>query len=504
MEEEPPQEEIGPPPEAEETPRIRVLWTRYDWIAASIVTLVAGVLRFVRLGDPKALVFDETYYAKDACWYVNVSESLCDTGSEITQVHPPLSKWIIAIGIRVFGYDSFGWRISAMVAGTIGVLLLYMLAKKVLRSSIGATVASGLLALDFLHFVQSRVAMLDIFMVTFGTACLLFAYYDRERLEDPDRPPDRIRPWRIACGAAGGAATACKWTGAFFLILAILLIVFWELSDRKRRGETRSQAWTGVLLHEVPTIVLWLVILPFAVYAGTFVGRIEWSEGSVVKAFIDRHRYMADFHANLESHHSYESPAWSWLLLKRPVSYFFETDSQGRYKEIFASGNPFVWWPALLATAYAAFRWVRTRTSWGPEALIVGGFLATYMTWFVLSLTDRPATFLFYVLPTVPFLCLALGYIAARIGTSWEAKAAIALFTVGSIALFAFYYPLLAKVAIPQKDWDRRIWVFDNCDVGEGIETTTQVTETDGRRTRTFETTTKTTDSIPPPGWCWI
>ena len=259
------------------------------------------------------------------------------------------------------------------------------------------------------------------------------------------------------------------------------------------------------MLQESPTIVLWLVVLPIALYAGTFAGRIEWSEGSALNAFLARHRYMADFHMNLESHHSYESPAWSWLLLKRPVSYFFETDSQGRYKEIFASGNPFVWWPALLAIGYAAFRWIRSRSSWGPEVVVVGGFAANYMSWFLLSLmTDRPATFLFYVLPAVPFLCLALGYIAARIGTSWEAKAAVALFTAGTIGLFAFYYPLLTKAAIPKEDWDRRIWVFDDCDVGEGIEVTTQVTSTQGGETTSFETTTKTTDSVPPPGWCWI
>src|SRR5688500_7862108 len=75
-------------------------WTRADWLAVTIVTLIAGALRLVRLADPKVLVFDETYYAKDACWYVNVSEAICDTSSEITQVHPPLSKWILALGIR--------------------------------------------------------------------------------------------------------------------------------------------------------------------------------------------------------------------------------------------------------------------------------------------------------------------------------------------------------------------------------------------------------------------
>ena len=479
-------------------------WSRRDWIPLAGVTVLAFVLRLFRLSDPKTLVFDETYYAKDSCWYVNVSETICDTSSEISQVHPPLAKWIMAVGIRVFGYNSFGWRIMAVVFGTIAVALLYLIARKVLYSTLGATVTSGLLAIDFLHFVQSRVAMLDIFAVTFGLACVLFALYDRDRLLDPIAPPDRFRSWRLAAGAAGGAATACKWSGGFFLALAIVLIVVWEISARRKNGSSIAESLRGLVAREAPTILLWLVVLPVVLYAATFAGRIEYSEGTWFEAFWARHRYMSEFHRNLESHHSYESPAWSWLALKRPVSYFFETDPDGRYKEIFAAGNPFVWWPALLAVIYAAVHWVKSRTSWAAEAIVVGGFAATYLPWFPLALTGRPATFLFYVLPTVPFLCLALGYIAARVGTSWEAKAAITLFLLGAVGLFAFYYPLLTKVAIPQKDWDRRIWVFDNCDVGEGIEVTTQVTKTTGTVVRTLDTTTLTTESIPPPGWCWI
>ncbi|MEA2447107.1 MAG: dolichyl-phosphate-mannose-protein mannosyltransferase, partial [Actinomycetota bacterium] len=157
-------------------------WSFRDTLAASIVTFIAGLIRLIRLSSPDTLVFDETYYAKDACWYVKVSSSICDTSSEISQVHPPLAKWLIAIGIRIFGYDSFGWRISAVVAGTIGVWLMYLLARKLLRSTLGATITSGLLALDFLHFVQSRTSMLDIFAVTFGTAAVLFCVYDRDRL----------------------------------------------------------------------------------------------------------------------------------------------------------------------------------------------------------------------------------------------------------------------------------------------------------------------------------
>ena len=77
-------------------------------MAVSCIAFVAALIRFIRLDDPKTLVFDEVYYTKDACWYITSSSNLCNVTSETTQVHPPMGKWLIALGIRVFGYDSFG------------------------------------------------------------------------------------------------------------------------------------------------------------------------------------------------------------------------------------------------------------------------------------------------------------------------------------------------------------------------------------------------------------
>src|SRR5687768_8460394 len=102
-------------------------WSRADLIAISAVILIAGVIRLVGLAHPQELIFDETYYAKDACWYVNASEALCERAADAPEVHPPLGKWLIGVGIRLFGFDSFGWRISAAVAGTATVALLYLL-----------------------------------------------------------------------------------------------------------------------------------------------------------------------------------------------------------------------------------------------------------------------------------------------------------------------------------------------------------------------------------------
>ena len=493
-------------------------WGRWDTVALALMTVIGGVLRFVRLDNPKSIVFDEVYYAKDACWYVNVSEKICEIASEQSNVHPPLGKWLIAIGIRLFGYDSFGWRVASAVAGTITIALLYLLARRILKSTLAATLASGLLAFDLLHFVQSRISMLDIFVPMFGVAAVLFVVYDRDRYR-PDPEVERARnglldrPWRLAAGACGGAAVACKWSGIFYLGMVILLTIVWELAARRSDGEGR--VFARAFLQESLSIIIWLLLLPVGIYLITYLGRLDvTAEISWWQALKDRHVYMFDFHRNLDSTHGYQSPPWSWILLKRPVSYYYERRANGDPGEIFAAGSPFVWWASILALVYLAVRWVTNtirslRTPGGTgsfrraEGVILGGFALTYGPW-LLPLSDRTAVFIFYLLPTIPFMCLALAYVASEIGSTWEAKAAISLFTVGTIGLFAFYYPLTANVGIPQEDWDRRIWIFNKCDKPEGTPTKSTITDITGTKTRIRTTNTTSDADLPPLGWCWI
>lgn len=504
-------------------------WSRWDQIALTLFTLVAGVMRIYHLSDPDDIMFDETYYAKDACWYIYASPSVCEIETEQAQVHPPLAKWIMAVGIRIFGYESFGWRIASVVAGTLTVALFYLVARKLLRSTIGASVATGLLAFDFLHFVQSRIAMVDVFVPLFGTAALLFLLYDRDRILAraepaegvprgqpplPNRPLDR--PWRLFAGIAGGAAVSSKWSGGLVLVMVIGLTILWEIQSFRKDGKGR--AFERFLRQESSSVILWLFVLPVVLYVFTYVGRIHgdllalpWSENSWVGNFIDHQRYMADFHRGLEARHPYQSPPWSWILLKRPVSYFFCSGSScspaiadNDYKEIFAAGSPLVWLASIPAVGYVAWRWIRTRRLGGVEGIILAGVVINYGPWLLPWFADRSAVFIFYLLPVIPFMCLALGYVAARMWGSKLGKAAVGAFSGAALALFIFYYPLLGNVPISQQAWDARIWVFDDCEKPPGYETTSMITETSGTNVITKETTVTTDADLAPIGWCWI
>ncbi|MGH2456584.1 MAG: phospholipid carrier-dependent glycosyltransferase [Candidatus Limnocylindria bacterium] len=479
-------------------------WTRVDSAALVLVSLGAAVLRLAGLNRPIGLVFDEIFYARDGCWYVIGSEAVCGIGELTSRAHPPLGKWLVGSGIAAFGYEPFGWRVAVAVAGIATVALTFVLAWRLLRSSapglattVGATVAAGLLATDFLHLVHSRVAMLDAFITLFVVGAVLAIVLDRDRRRDrPDAPLwwrlTLGRPWRLVAGACLGAAAATKWSGGYVALAVIGLTIAWEILAA-RRSEPEA-GWGAVVLsavrREALPALLMLGLVPVLVYTATYTGRmpgvvlaLPWETGSVWRNIWEHQSQMLDFHTTLGGNHPYQSPPWSWPLLRRPVAYSFAEDG-GAYREIIALGNPLVWWPGLVAFIGLAVGW--WRSGWGllrPEPVILAAAAATYLPWLVLS-GDRSQVFLWYFLPTVPFLCLALGVVAAWLWARVAGRVALAVYGVLVVASFLFYFPLLTALPVDPDGWRMRM-LFRDC-AGQTLPDD------------------ESSQGEPPPGWCWI
>jgi dolichyl-phosphate-mannose--protein O-mannosyl transferase len=480
-------------------------WRPLDSLLLASVTVIAAAIRWIGLKEPGGLVFDEFYYAPDACRYVHESADLCGSG-ELTYFHPPLAKWLISFGIQLFGPTRFGWRFPSVMIGAATIACVYLLARKLLRSTVAATVASGLLAIDFLHLVQSRVAMLDVFVTFFGVLTILCCVYDRD-----DPRPGAVRPWRLAAGIAAGGAIACKWSGLSFLVAAIVIVV---ISDRARAGTGPPRSW----LRTLGSAALWLGIVPVVVYAVTYLGRLDgtllaapWAEHSWLREFVLRQVDSWQYQSNIKQGlagavHPYSSPAWTWILLKRPIAFYFVVYSNGAYSEILAMGSPLVWWASLPALAYAAWRSIRPAPRAPNPGVIVGGFAAAYLPWFVLPL-GGPDPYSFYLLPAVPFMCLALGYIAAIWWPRSIQRALTIAFVTGAVALFAFFYPLLTAAQLTPDQWRTRMW-FTACRFDEST--------TPGKELREagLPIGADSTGVVPPRavipnqtralGWCWI
>jgi dolichyl-phosphate-mannose-protein mannosyltransferase len=378
-----------------------------SWTASIAVMLLAFAMRLVRLGQPRELAFDETYYAKDA-WslvhhgyvreYVDNANQMIERGDlsglwkadPSMIVHPEVGKWLIGLGELGLGMDPVGWRVPSLVVGSLMVLVMVRLVRRLTGSTMLGCVAGLLLALDGLHFVLSRLALLDIFAAFFTLCAVHCLVVDRERHRDRmarlvDGPvgdgwgPVRgllWRPWLAAAGVMFGLALGTKWTAIYPLAAFGVLVWLWSAGARRSFG-VRRPVLRSALADGVPAFVH-LVVVAGIVYTATWAGWLvhaddyeqalsetqytryeSWSgrcdgesmvgvrsgdeqwptarepdatgAGEVVQSLRSLWYYHQDvytFHAHFLScsDHTYESLPSGWLLLSKPVGVNADTD----------------------------------------------------------------------------------------------------------------------------------------------------------------------------------
>ncbi len=402
-----------------------------------VVLLVAAVIRLWGLPSPHSLYWDEQYYVFDAEVYLGggigqpvgqpPEVKIADEG---TWIHPPLGKWVIALlGVGPIGLRSIGWRLPSAAFGIGGVALLYLLAFRLWRSEWWAGLASLLLALDGLHIVQSRIAMLDIFLTTFITAGLLFLVLDRERM-DIDAAPGRWRrvermfgsPYRVWSGVFLGAAVATKWSGVFALVFAAGLCSIW-LFTGGRRASRSSLAAAG-------TLVASFAVIPLGVYLLSYVS-FFYQHGPAIHDFLSLQLRMLEYQQRHLHIQPENSQPWTWPLLLHPIRYFRATTT-GTVYAIVALGNPAIWWGFLALLPVGLFT-VARRPTW-RDALIFGGYVAMFLPWLVVPRSQ----FLFYMLPAVPFMCLGIAAILRGLPSPVARVAGITFASIVSLVAIAY------------------------------------------------------------------
>lgn len=491
-----------------------MLSRRYARAAPLFVTLLAAILRLWRLDVPHALVFDETYYVKDAWSQWNLGypgswpadadtkfvSGLTDVFSTVGSyaVHPPLGKWIIGLGMALFGSDSsFGWRVGTAVCGTAMVLLLYVVARRLTGSTLFATVAGLLLAIDGLAIVMSRVALLDIFLSFFVLLAFWFVLLDRDRQlarvaqavaartvggEPPAWGPLLWgRPWLLAAGAALGAAMAVKWSGVYVIAAVGIYAVVTDALARRRAG---VRFWPMDAARQGVAAAILLLPVAFIVYLASWTGWLVTAGGydrSIVAAspatgfwsWVPQplqnlwayHEAMYAFHVGLDTPHSYASPAWEWPFLLRPTSMYWQEGPggiQGGVRAISSIPNPLIWYGAVAATvAIVVLLFLRRDGRYG---FVLTGVAATYVPW--LLYPDR-TIFQFYTIAILPFLVLALTLglqlIAGSPGASPQRRMSgqrvVMVFLIVAVVLSAFWYPVWTGMHVPYDFWRLHNWI---------------------------------------------
>lgn len=487
------------------------------WGAPLAVLLLAAITRLWNLGTPHALVFDETYYVKDAYSltqygyegkWADGANPLFESGdmSSLSAaaeyvVHPPLGKWMISLGIQWFGVDNaFGWRFTTAIAGIIAVWVLMMVMRRLSGSTLLAVIAGLLFAVDGSAIVMSRVAILDNWVMLFsllGAAAVLADRAGHER-----RLTERLawvrsgggvaswgvafwwRPWLVTAGVMFGAATAVKWSGLWFLAAFGLYLVGVDALARRSLGLPKW--WQAAVFTQGPIAAILLVVPATAVYLTSWLGWITTSGGwkrdwaattgysgplpEWLASLIAYHQQAYGYHVSLSSPHPYQANPLSWLFMIRPTSMYYVGSTLGENgcpldscsSAITGIGNPLIWWAAAIAAFYLYYRLIRHR-EW-QVGFILLGLAAGYLPW--LMYLNR-TVFQFYSIAFEPFLILGLtwciGLILGKRGDPWDRRdrgvLTVAVYLTLVVVVSAFYYPLMSGMQIPFWFWNSHIWL---------------------------------------------
>jgi dolichyl-phosphate-mannose-protein mannosyltransferase len=416
-------------------------------IYVGAIALISLALRLINLGTPKGFVFDEVYYVDGARDYLAHGVEVSGDGPEFV-VHPPVGKWLIAIGIKIFGETEFGWRFSGAILGTVMIVLIALIAQRLFRNSFLTVAASFLMAADGLALVHSRTALLDVFLSFF---VLLATYLFLMR-----------RHWWAAI--ALGLAISTKWSGLYYLALFAIVAIYRTFTHNTGKDLIRPTIKTATQY----------ALVPVSVYLTSWIGWFTSSRGwardyseNIATSFIHYHSQMLGFHTGLVEKHSYQANPWSWLIMGRPTSFFYETPkncgADQCSQEVLALGTPILWWIGAVAVFVVFGFWIKsfvTKRYEPPLNVIVMGIVAGYLPWFFFQ---KRTVFSFYAIVFEPFLILAIIYCVYVALLHFENKrntyALAGLIGFLILANFIYFLPLFTGDVITYDSWQARMWL---------------------------------------------
>ena len=436
-----------------------------DHLTALGLGVSALLLRIWHLGSPKGFVFDEVYYAQNA-------NSLLHHGVELDPktaaaefiVHPPVGKWMIALGIKLFGYHEFGWRIAAAVAGSLSIVMIFYIAKRLFNNYFLSLSAGILMSADGLHLVMSRTALLDIFLMFFTLLGFFFL----------------LRNQHWAAGISLGLAAATKWSGLYYLIAYLLFTLY---VDYRRNKALELETPIKILLREkLWTRTLQYILIPVVIYILSWIGWFfntsgydrNWANSqhhgffnfipAPLRSLWHYHSGMFNFHTTLTASHPYSANPWGWLIMARPTSFYYQAPhgcgAPACAQEVLALGTPLLWWSAVAAIAMTFGYWI-SRREW-QSGLLLLSLAAGYLPWFN---WQKRTIFNFYTIAFEPFIILILVFVLSKLlepdefGVVTKFRRYLSYGYLAIVVLnFLYFLPLYLGSVITYHHWSSLMW----------------------------------------------
>lgn len=462
-------------------------WTKssaLSWPIHVAIVVLAFILRAWDVGNPKALVFDEAYYVRQAYSMIShgvemrINPDLGDKSIEMWNggnvdvftntgdfvVHPPLGKWLIAVGQMVGGVQNpWSWRIAAVLAGSLIVLMVCRIAYRLTNdNTFWSSIAGVLMATEGTSFVQSRTGILDTFVAMFALAA--FAAILTDKLAADRTYPRRPWVWRLTAGVMMGACVSTKWTGLLVMAALGLLTVFWDWRRKVEHGEDHPVRTT--LLRSAPVAFVQTVVVGVIGYVASWTGWFITNDGYLrnsgnpVAAWLEYQRQMLTMASAISSYHPSQGAPWQWMLQLRPTLFYGLSDGSS-YQTITSLGTAPLWWAGCVAVVALFFMAVVWR-DWRAAAILTP-WAATYLPWFFVG--DR-TIFQFYSSAFAPYVVLSVVYVLYRIAgpkvltKRWRfAFKTVAALTVIALAWLAWYWPVYTGQKIAEADYFLRLFI---------------------------------------------
>ena len=402
----------------------------WRWCAGIATAFLA--LLWVRLHIPGKIYFDEVHYVKAA-------RVLLTMARPQNAEHPMVGKEILAAGLKLFGDTPKAWRIMPALFGTLGLFAFSRSLWFASQRRLATIAGTLLLATDFAWFIQSRIAMLDIFMASF----MMLALW---QLAAAVRLPQQGR-WRLAlAGVFLGLSMGAKWSAIGPAVVPGLVFLGCKLKDHGKRFLIARAGGPvpGISLIEA---ALWLGAVPLLAYFISFAPTFYYAQNPVDPwHMIDHHRTMIRMQDSVVKTHLYMSVWWQWVLDYRPIWYLYEP-VDGAQRGILLLGNPIAMWSGLPALFWCLWRGFRN------DRKDMLAFAALYLVSIGMWIGNgKPVQFYYHYLLPGSFLmaCLALALDDVWRRTDrwrWLAAATMA----GTLLAFVWFWPIISAAALAGK-----------------------------------------------------
>ncbi len=399
-----------------------------------------------------SMYFDEIYHGRTAYEFINGLTSYENT-------HPPLGKILIALGVAVFGMNPFGWRITGTLFGIIMVPIVYLFAKKISKNTLAAALACALFTFDFMHFTQTRLATIDVY-ITFFVMLMYYFMYQYTLLNFYHTPLRKTLLPLGACGVCMGLGIASKWTGVYAgvgLALIFFSVLYqryleYRLAKKNPFGNTNGIPNLHIIQNFGPNTkytiffcLVFFVVIPAFIYLLSYIPFRDYSDRGLLDRMLVNQKTMFSYHSGLNSTHPYSSSWYEWPIIKRPIWYYSrivtQTADGGLREGISSFGNPAVWWMGIPAAFYMIYLWLRKKDR--TAAFLVIGYLAQYLPWFFVT----RITFIYHYFPSVVFVVLMIMYSLVQWKDKLPKRAFLTItliYGVTAVGLFLLFYSVLS------------------------------------------------------------